>query len=325
MFVAHTVLTGGEKIVDGRSAILFATVAGVSLGLLSGGAAPAAPGERADVRRVVVVRGAVLVLVGLALTLFVRPPIAVILDAYGVAFLVLAAPLFLARRWLLALAALAAIGGPLLVAAATGATDLDALPVAAQPFALWLVFGNYPLVVWLAYLLIGLVLARSDLRERTTAALALVVGTLAALVGYGAAAFLPGVDASAHSDTTAEVVASGGVAVAIVGALSLLDSATGAGERVARLVRFVLAPVAAAGAMALTLYVAHAIVLAAVRLATLHHDRWTVPDWLLPVLVVGALVIAPVWRRFVGMGPLEAGLRSVSRLARTRRAATPRI
>ena len=86
----------------------------------------------------------------------------------------------------------------------------------------------------------------------------------------------------------------------------------------------VLAPVAAAGSMALTLYVAHAIVLAVVGLATVHHDRWTVPDWLLPTLVIGALVVAPLWRRFVGMGPLEAGLRSISGLARTRRpSATP--
>lgn len=315
MFVAHTVLGGGEKIVDGRSAILFATVAGVSLGLITGGAGLLPHAERATARLVVLVRGAALVLLGLALTAFLRPPVAVILDYYGVGFLVLIGVLFVARPLLAALAAVLTLAAPPVVAAVTGAVPFDDIVAPLQLFARWFLYGEYPMLIWLVFLLVGLVLARSDLGDRFTAALAFVGGVLAAVVGYGATLVLPDVSAAAHTGTTAEVLGSGGVAVAIIGGLSLLDSATGAGERVARIVRFVLSPLAAAGALSLTLYTAHVVVLAVLRTATGGDDRWIVPDATLPSLIIGSLVVAVLWRRFVGTGPLETALRALTRLA----------
>lgn len=314
MFAAHTVGLGTEQVFDGRSSILFATVAGVSLGLLSGGATPPPPGSRADIRLAVLVRGSALVLLGLALTTFLRPPIAVILDYYGVAFLLLIGVLFVARPVLALLAAVLALAGPVVVSAATDGIVLEDVVAPLQVFAIWLFAGNYPLLVWLVFLLVGLLLARSDLGDRGIAALALVLGALAATFGYGATLVIPGVDASAHSGTTAEVVGSGGVAVAIIGGLSLLDSATGAGERVARILRLVLSPVAAAGSMALTLYTAHAVVLAIVRATAERPERWQPPDGTFAALAIGALVFASLWRRFVGPGPLELGLRALTRL-----------
>lgn len=312
MFVAHTVATSGESVVDGRSAILFATVAGASLGLITGG--PNAPALRGGARLAVLVRGSVLVLLGFALTVFVRPPIAVILDYYGFAFLLLIGLLFV-RRWVLAVIAVAAaVIAPPVVGLIESATTVGQLGAPVGLFARWLVFGEYPMLVWVAFLLIGVILARSDLRDRLTASFACVGGALAATLGYAGAALIPGVTAAAHSNSSAEVLASGGVAVAIIGALSLLDSATGGGEQFARVLRTVLSPVAAAGSMALTLYVAHAVVLAAVRAATVDNARWATPPWVLPVLVVGALLVATLWRRVVGPGPLEAGLRALTRL-----------
>lgn len=318
MTVAHTLYAPGETIFDGRSSILFATVAGISLGLLSGGADPVPREARRTARISVLIRGVVLVLLGLAFTALLQPPIIVILDYYGIAFLLLIGPLFLRRRWLLAIAAAAAIAGPLVVSAVTAATDSRELALPLRIVLRWMIDGGYPLAVWLAYLLVGIVLARSDLRDRFTAAIALVVGTLAAVVGYAAAALVPGIDASAHSDTTAEVVASGGVAVAIVGAFSLLDSTTGASAAPVRFLRVVLSPLAAVGSMALTLYVVQAVALTIVREAVSVGDRWAMPPWALPVLVVGSLVVATLWRRVVGSGPLEAGLRMLTRLARRR-------
>jgi Predicted membrane protein len=324
MFVAHTVVVSGELVVDGRSAILFATVAGVSLGLITGGATPPPRGTRSEARMTVLVRGCVLVLLGLALTTFLRPPIAVILDFYGFAFLLLIGPLFARRLVLAAIAAVVAVAAPPLVGLARDAAAFEDLAPPVQLFARWLTHGEYPMLVWIAYLLFGLILARSDLRTRLTAAAALVVGTVAAILGYSAAALVPGLTAAAHSDSSLEVLASGGVAVAIIGALSLLDSATGEGERAAAVLRVVLSPVAAAGSMSLTLYVAHAVVLAVVRDALAGSGQWTMPDWVLPTLVVGALVFAAVWRRLVGPGPLEAGLRVVTRLVTaTRLRVTP--
>jgi hypothetical protein len=315
MFAAHTLFGGGEQIFDGRSAILFATVAGVSLGLITGGPRPPAPEHRGDARFVVLIRGCVLVLIGLAMTAFLNAPIAVILDYYGFAFLLLIPALFLARTVLVLLAALIAFAAPPIVAAVTGAIRFDDVSEPAQVFARWLFHGEYPVLIWLAFLIAGLLLARADLQRRRTAASALAFGALAAVLGYCAALVIPGVTAEAHSGTTAEVTGSGGVAVAIIGGLCLLDSASGAGERVAGLLRVVLSPLAAAGAMALTLYVAHAVALAIIRATADDPGRWQVPEWTLPALIVGALVVATLWRRLVGTGPLEAGLRALTHLA----------
>ena len=315
MFAAHPLFGGPEQVFDGRSSILFATVAGVSLGLITGGATPSAPEDRGAGRFVVLIRGGVLVVLGLAMTVLLKPPIAVILDYYGFAFVLLTPVLYLARPVLVLLAALVAFAAPPVVAAVTDVVPFDAVVEPAQLFARWLIYGDYPVLIWLAFLLAGLVIARADLRSRRTAASALVVGTLSAALGYGAALLIPGVGAEAHSGTTAEVIGSGGVAVAIIGALSLLDSATGVGERVARVVRFGLAPVAAAGSMALTLYVAQAVALAIIRATSDEPERWQVPDWTLPALILGSLVVALLWRRLVGRGPLETGLRALTRFA----------
>lgn len=314
MFAAHTILADGERVVDGRSAILFATVAGVSLGLLTGGSAPPPVGERGDARIVVFIRGVVLVLLGLALTEFVRPPIAVILDFYGFAFLLLIPVLFVGRRLLGVLMIVVAIASPLVVAAIADVASFESIAEPAQLGARWLIFGEYPMLIWIAFLLAGLLLARADLRDRRTATIALALGALAASLGYGAALLIPGVTAAAHSGTIAEVVGSGGVAVAAVGGLSLLDSATGRSERIARVLRVGLAPVAAAGAMSLTLYTAHAIVLAIIRASADDPESWQVAEGTFPALAVGSLVVATLWRRFVGTGPLEAGLRALTRI-----------
>jgi hypothetical protein len=316
MFAAHTIFGGEERFFDGRSAILFATVAGVSLGLITGGASPPPPGERNDARFVVLIRGAVLVVLGLILTAFLQPPIAVILDYYGFAFLLLVPVLFVARPLLGVLAVVIVVAAPPLVAAVTDGIPFEAVPEAVQVFARWLTHGEYPVAIWLAFLLAGLLLSRADLHRRRTATLALLLGATAAVLGYGAALVIPGVSAEAHSGTTAEVVGSGGVAVAIIGGLSLLDSATGTGERIARALRFVLSPVAAAGAMALTLYVAQAIALRIIQATTPNPERWDPPEWTLPALILAALLFASLWRRFVGTGPLEAGLRALTRIAR---------
>lgn len=315
MFAAHTILSGGERFFDGRSAILFATVAGVSLGLITGAASPPPAGDRGTARATVVIRGAVLVLLGVTLTQFVRPPIAVILDYYGFAFLLLVPLLFVTRPLLAALAVVVAFAAPPFVALVTGGTPFADLPELVQLFARWLLYGEYPVLIWLAFLLIGLLLARADLRRRRTAVAALVLGAVAAGCGYAAALAIPNVVADAHSGTTAEVVGSGGVAVAIIGGLSLLDSATGPGEQVARVLRAVLSPVAAAGAMALTLYTAQAIALAIVRITLPDPDRWQVPGWTFAALAIAALGFAVIWRRLVGTGPLEAALRALTRIA----------
>ena len=317
MFAAHVAFEGPEHIYDGRSAILFATVAGVSLGLLTGGARRAPRELRNGMRAAIALRALALIVIGVLLTELVRPPLAVILDYYGFAFLLLIPLLFAPRRVLAMVAAVLALGAPPVVLWLRDHAQLADVPVVLQSFANWAVYGVYPMAIWLVFPLAGLIVVRSDLARRRTQLTAIAAGVVAAIAGYGAAALIPGITAEAHSGTLAEVLGSGGVAVAVIGAATLLgDLPGGAG----RGIRIVLYPVAAAGAMALSLYTAHAIALALVRDAVSGGaDRWTYPDAVLPLLIVAALVLATLWRLFLGAGPIERLLRLLSRLVQPSR------
>lgn len=91
-------------IFDGRSSALFATLAGVSLALMSRSTAREdRPGWR-RLRVKIAVRAAILLVLGVVLQLF-GTPVVVILTAYAVMFLMSLPVLRLGSRWLLLLAA----------------------------------------------------------------------------------------------------------------------------------------------------------------------------------------------------------------------------
>lgn len=318
MFAAHIATAGGEHVYDGRSSILFATVAGVSLGLMTGGAAPSAPTRRARPRLSIAMRALALIALGLLLALL-DPPLAVILDYYGLAFLLLLPLLFVRRGWLVGIAVVVAVAAPPLVRALVEGVPFEQVPLVLELPAIWLAYGSYPVLIWLAFPLAGLVAARSDLTRRRTQVIMIAAGAAAAAAGYGAAALVPGATAEAHSGSTLEVIASGGVALAVIGAAALV---TGLGGGAGRVIRIALFPLAAAGGMALSLYTAHVILLTAVRSAVIDADgRWEYPEPLLALLIVGTLLVASLWRLVIGSGPLEKGLRELTRLSPARREA----
>lgn len=265
MMAAHTWprdSSQGELLVDGRPSVLFAVVAGVALGLVTGGTEPSLP-HRKTARMRLSIRSAVLIALGVLLWML-PSGIAIILDYYGVMF-VLLIPLLFAPRWLLTVAA----GGLIVVAPlardwAIGMTAAEPSgPLAADGIAAalldYLLTGYYPALLWLPLLLGGLLCARAGLASTRVRVLMMGVGATASLAGYGAAAVLPSVDVTAHSGTTAELLGAGGLAVAIIGAaLCALDGATP--RRAARLVA---APLTALGRVAFTVYVAHVVVIAA--------------------------------------------------------------
>ncbi|MFD1720591.1 DUF418 domain-containing protein [Amnibacterium endophyticum] len=295
MLWAHFAPDGtSDGLADGRSSVLFATLAGVSLGLITGGATPVE--DRTRARITVALRGVWLIVLGRGLWAL-GTPIAVILDYYGVLFLLLL-PVLFAPRWVLAVVAgVAATAGAALVQAVDA--DRYAAFVGTNPLlwpSQWLVTGYYPDVVWAAYVAVGLLLARSDLTRRGTRLAMVAGGAAASVVGYGGAAMLRQ-DATAHSDTTWEVLGSGGVAVTAIGALLVLGSV----PAVAR----VLSPLADAGAMPLTIYTGQLIALA-VFLAIPRDDAGAFQYWgLLVGIAAASIVFAVLWRRFVGRGPME--------------------
>ncbi|MGO4691936.1 hypothetical protein [Glaciibacter sp. 2TAF33] len=316
MFVAHTIPRPDESelLVDGRSSVLFATLAGVSLGLMSGAGSPLARGNRAAFVLGVVVRAVCLFLLG-GILASLNSGVVVILDYYAFMFLMLVPALFL-PRWAMALLAVAlAVAAPAL-AAGVGEADADAAP-AQHLLQYYLLDGTYPALVWMPFLLTGLAAARSGLTRGRTQVFMMVAGTAAAIVGYGAARAVPGITAEAHSSTTAEVFGSGGVAIAVIGALLWATSMRrGAAGRAALAVAW---PVGALGAMALTVYTVQIISLAIVVAVDEGGGAIEYPGWpLLIWLTLASLVLAAAWRWWFGSGPLERLFSFLAQLPRRR-------
>ncbi|MCW2666136.1 MAG: hypothetical protein JWN57_1098 [Frankiales bacterium] len=319
---------------SGRSAALFAVLAGVGLAL----GAPRA-GARASIAR----RASIVAVVGLLLG-ELPSGVAVILAYYALLFLLALPVLGRSARALAALSLACAVVVPvLLFVARDGLPRADANPswllLFQAPGALLstlLVTGYYPVLAWSAYLLAGLAVGRLALGERRTAVGLLVGGALLA-AGASAVSWLllgpgggrdaiartvdlePGqsvsdvVDGnqfgdvptttgwwlavdSPHSTTPLDLLHTTGTSLAVLGAALLL----------ARALRpALLAPVTAAGAMTLTLYAVHVVVLS----VTDGDD----PARLYWAQVVAFSAFALVWARAVGRGPLEALAHLVAR------------
>lgn len=166
-------------IVHGRSSILFAVLAGVSIALMTGRTRIPAAERMPTLRLNLVGRGAAIFLIGIGLELL-GTPIAVILTVYGLLYV--AAIPFL--RWrpsslLIAAGLLAVLGPPLL--AAVQVVTLGS----AGPGVDLVVFGTYPITVWMAFVLAGMAIGRMPLDRVRTAVWMLLIGVVISVAGYG--------------------------------------------------------------------------------------------------------------------------------------------
>jgi len=326
-----------DQVASGRSAALFAVLAGVGLALAYG-RRPSLPRSGAAL----LLRAALIGAVGLGLGML-ESGVAVILAYYAV-FFVLALPWLRAgTRTLTAAAAVVAVAMPFVSFAVR-----DQLPRRdgsspvfadlAEPGRLLgelLLTGYYPAAIWLAYLLAGLAVGRLALKQTRTALRLAGAGAVLAVAAYAVSALLLGplggygqladvvrpddgrtveqvVDASRfgnvpttsawwlatdapHTSTPLDMLATTGTALLVLGLALLVRG------RLATL----LTPLWAAGSMPLSLYTAH------VAFLGLTDTDDPEPYYLAQVLV--ALVLATVWRRYVGRGPLEQVLALVTR------------
>jgi uncharacterized membrane protein YeiB len=310
-----------QALVYGRPAALFAVLAGVSIGLLSGGTRPASGNDLVRARVRIMVRAAWIFLIGGLLELL-GTEVFVILGAYAVLF-VLALPFlrWSPRRLLLLAAVLVVVAPPVSLVLSQVAEVVVEADTAFVPLVLT---GAYPALWWWAFVVVGLAIGRVDLSARRVRAVLLLAGAATAVAGYvlGWAsthllasgvvfpeaedvygrlkgwdeermgqwdwAWLSG--AQPHTGTPAWLLASTGVAVAVIAACLVVADAF---PRLAY-------PIASVGAMALTVYSAHIVAL------------WIFPAgdpasagtrWLL--FTAGAIVFAVAWRLLVGRGPLE--------------------
>ncbi|WP_241965095.1 DUF418 domain-containing protein [Microbacterium telephonicum] len=297
---------------DGRSSILFATLAGVSLGIVTGGAKPVPAAELVTAGKRIAVRAVILLVIGILL-IATGVPVYVILPAYALLFL-LSLPLLPLRArtlWIVAGATALVMPWvqPLLQAPEVWET------AAGNDLAL-LIGWHYPFTVWFAFLAAGLAAARSDLRRTRTQVRLVVAGGAAALLAYAADAvrlpdggdeYLQAVwTAAPHSSGLLEAVGSGGWALLTLGVCLLLCRTA---------VRWVVYPLRAVGSMPLTVYVgqlvAWAIIAAVVLGDTGDLDGFRALELFWP-FVLTSLVACTAWALLVGRGPLEAGIAAVT-------------
>lgn len=186
-----------QQIAGGRSAALFAVLAGASMALMSGRTEPVTGAKGLRVAERLVARAFLVALIGLALG-ELDTSLAVILTYYGMLF-VLGIP-FLQLRWLPAavLAAIGTVTAPVVAHLVRPhlpepSYDSPSFHSLAQPLHLLseLTFtGYYPAATWLPYLVAGIAVGRLDLTSRTVALVLAVGGQVIALVGKGVSALL---------------------------------------------------------------------------------------------------------------------------------------
>ena len=176
-----------QQVAGGRSSALFAVLAGVSLVLVAGRRTPLEGRTWWGFFAGVVVRSALIGLVGLGLG-ELDAGIAVILVYYAVLFLVAAPFLAMPTRLLVATTALWLVAAP--VVSHLVRRDLPPTTYGVPSFASFddpltlvrevLLTGYYPVLTWTVYVLVGVLVARMDLRASRTPYWLLVAGLVAA-------------------------------------------------------------------------------------------------------------------------------------------------
>ena len=319
----------------GKSAALFAVLAGVTLALTSGGRQPLRGRPLTAARASLAVRG--LLILGLGLTIaYFDMPAYIILAYYGVMFL-LAIPLLGFSFPLAAAAALAfALYSPVIMQALQDrlpmpGSDPTFSTAIADPAAFssqMLLTGAYPALPWMAYICAGLAVGRLDLMEARIqvrlliGGAALAVGAwLASVLALGPLGGLKAIKAATpalSAETINDILIWGPdpslpttswwwLTIVAPHSTTPLDflltigislAVLGAVLLAAPAISGVLTPLAAAGTMTLTLYSTHLLVLASGFLADLPYLSWGIQ-------VAAALVFAVLWQKSWGRGPLE--------------------
>lgn len=317
-----------DAIPDGRSSILFALLAGVSLSILTGRNVPYTGDDMRTARLRIFGRAAMLIVLAGPVVLL-GTPIAIILAFYAAWFVAALPFASWSPRRLFILAGTTALLGPVAVQLFIWFTTNLNMWGTGDPngFIVDVFFtGMYPGAVYMAYVFAGMGIGRIDITGRLTQVILALSGTALMIIGYGTSLVLTRViemppqsfdepyDDGAwmdnswtwqgypfphisewigiepHTNTVFEAVGSGGFAITVLG-ICLLASP---------LARTILYPVAAVGSMALSAYTAHIVVIA------------FTPDWVggagwAPIfwLVGGALLLCTLLKQFFRRGPLE--------------------
>lgn len=305
----------------GRSVLLFVLLAGAGVSLLDRGRSAGLTPVR------LLWRALVLLPAGLALQ-ELDHGVAVILQDYALVFVVALALRPLGDRWLLAVAGMVFVLGPLTHVSlehaypdvVTGYTTALSDPPGEIVRGL-VATGPYPLITYLAPFALGMWIGRRDLTEARVVLWVFLVGAAVAVgvlwlgtalhdavgtSGWWALAL----DPEPHSQSLVWLTSSSGVASAVLAAC----------VAAAALVPRAITPLVALGQLALSVYVGHLLVITAFEDVVRVDDVAGAALRLLAFTVVAALLTWG-WRAVFRRGPLELALHApIAPLERWRRA-----
>ncbi|GHD09782.1 heparan-alpha-glucosaminide N-acetyltransferase domain-containing protein [Zhihengliuella salsuginis] len=298
------------------TAPLFVVLAGMSIGLMTGGAEPPASGaERRAMRLQQLRRAVALVVIGVLLW-WIGSPIAVVIDSIGIVLLLAIPLLFCPRAVIAGVGAAALVLSPLAqgwAASPDVVVFLTGNPV-LERLASWLVAGpHYWALLFLPFLAAGLVAARTDLRRSSAPGRLAAAGGIGVLAGAAVGAW-GGMSIHPGSTTVAGNLVALGCALLVIAALLQIERLPATAGLVGR-----WNPLVAAGRMPLTVYSLQIILFEAARPWVDVTDSWL----FLGAITAFLLVIAWSWRRWApfsdGSGPLELLVARVSGRGSTKR------
>jgi uncharacterized membrane protein YeiB len=289
---------------DGRASVLFVLVAGIGVALVA---------ARSDVtllRWRLVYRAAWLLPLGLWLQQLDHD-VLVILHPYALFFLAVL-PFVRCRDGTLLVwaAGLTVVGSGAVLTAVVLTPDL-VLPLGGEPPNLLLelvLFGAYPAVTYLPPMLVGLWLGRRDLSSPTVQARMMTVGLVTLAVVTAASIVLPTLTGVRPDETTwswaLTVDGHSEMPLALLGATGTAVALVGASQALAGRFPRALAPLTAFGRLALSVYVAHLLVMH-VASDLLVGDEVTEGIGLVAAVTATSTVVAVVWLARFPRGPLE--------------------
>ncbi|HWN29076.1 MAG TPA: heparan-alpha-glucosaminide N-acetyltransferase domain-containing protein [Actinomycetospora sp.] len=352
--------TWSFSVAAGRAAAIFAVLAGLGIAFLTGRRRVPVRAGGGAVAASLGVRALVIGALGLALGYTTTEFAAVILPYYAVLFLLAIPLVFVGTRTLAVLAVAMAIGLPVLSQVLRPRVDVPDIEnpwfadLVRDPLGLLLeltLMGDYPAMVWVTYLCVGLVVGRLTLSSVRVAGGLLAGGAVLAIGSWvgssllltragGLAAIQAGIPASGISaEDTADILAFGAdgitptstwwwLAVVRAHTGTPLDLAHTIGVALAvlgamlllthvrapgarRVVAVIQFPLAAVGGLTLTVYTAH-IVFINSPLDTLS----SAGGYALQLVVF--VLFALAWRATAGRGPLEGLVSSLAGAAARR-------
>lgn len=347
-------MTPAYAIFAGRSSALFAVLAGVSIAFVERRSRGQLHGRTlAADRAALVVRGLLLLTTGLLLG-YLRAPVITIIPYFGILFL-LAVPLYArsSRTLIIAATVSVAVGpamvhlyGPTILGPREPDENYTLASAAKNPLQFisdMLLTGQYPVVLWMVYACVGMVIGRQALTSRRTALLLAGWGTALAAGAWTLSLFLLGpagglerlvtatpdlaredvIDLLAYGPEEAFMPNTTWWWLAAVSPYShtQLNMLHDLGSAVAvlgiallltRRGGRVFSPFAAIGAMSLTVYSAHCVFL---TLEIADESRPMVSLW---VQVISFMLFALLWRSSMGRGPLETIISDASDRVRKR-------